>query len=61
MVKYESGCVDCGFPCIGMACRHYRVKVLKCDNCRQEVDKLYKYDGKELCEECVLEELEVVE
>jgi hypothetical protein len=44
-----------------MACRHYRVKVLKCDNCRQEVDKLYKYDGKELCEECVLKDLEVVE
>ena len=60
--RYESQCVDCGFPCRYEACRYYRVRILECDNCHEEVDKLYiGVSGKELCDTCALEELEAVE
>lgn len=61
MIGYENQCVDCGFPCKYEACRYYKVKLLECDNCHDEVDKLYRFGGMELCESCVLERLEVVE
>lgn len=61
MTRYESQCVSCGFPCRREACRYYRVRVLECDCCHEEVDKLYRFDDEELCESCVLERLEVVE
>lgn len=60
-IRWESGCVDCGLPCIGNACRYYRVKILECDDCGEEVDTLYQYDSDELCADCVLKRLEVVE
>lgn len=60
-IRYENQCVDCGFPCRYDACRYYKVKVLECDNCYGEVGKLYIVGNKELCAECALEELEVVE
>jgi hypothetical protein len=37
------------------------VKILICDKCKQGVDKLYEFDGEELCGECVLKDLEVIE
>lgn len=62
MIRYENQCVDCGFPCRYEACRYYRVRVLECDCCHEDFDKLYiGVSGKELCAGCVLEELEVVE
>ncbi len=61
MIRYENQCVDCGFPCRYGACRYYKVRVLECDNCHDEVDRLYQFDGMELHESCVLERLEVVE
>lgn len=62
MIRYESQCVQCGFPCRYEACRNYRVKILICDNCKDEVQKLYiGLSGRELCDRCALEELEVVE
>lgn len=61
MVRIENQCVDCGLPCIGKACRYYRVKVLICDECGDEVDTLYQFEGEELCGDCVLKRLEVVE
>lgn len=59
--RYESQCVSCGFPCRYGACRYYKVRILECDNCHEEVDKLYRMDDGEYCEQCVLERLEVVE
>lgn len=60
--RYESHCVDCGLPCIGSACRNYKVRTLYCDNCHDEVNKLYiGVSGKELCSGCVLDDLEVIE
>lgn len=62
MIRYENQCVDCGFPCRYEACRYYRVRVLKCDSCGDEVDRLYiGVSGKELCDTCALEELEAIE
>ena len=34
---------------------------LLCDKCEEEVEKLYKYDGQEICEECLLSKFEVIE
>lgn len=62
MVRYESDCVSCGFPCIGTTCPHYRVARLECDSCGEEVEKLYYgMSGKQLCSKCVLDDLEEVE
>ena len=58
MTRYESQYVSCGFPCRREACRYY--KVLECDCCHEEVDRLYRFDDDELCENCVLVRLEVV-
>lgn len=60
-IKYESQCVSCGFPCRYEDCRNYRVKVLICDDCGEEFDVLYQFDGEELCGDCVLKRLGVVE
>lgn len=64
MIVEENHCCGCAvpaYPCLDDSCslRHYRV--LYCDNCHEEADKLYQLDGEELCESCVLERLEIVE
>ena len=48
-------------PCMGSACHYRNVKHLYCDRCKDDVEKLYKYDGQELCDECLLSKFEVVE
>lgn len=63
-IRYENRCCDCAvpaYPCLGDSCGLRRYKVLYCDKCESEVDRLYKYDGQEICEECLLEEFEVIE
>lgn len=59
--RYESQCVDCSFPCRYEACPNYKVRILECDRCHDEFDKLYDYGGEEICEECLLKEFEVIE
>lgn len=61
MRRYESGCVDCGFPCKYEACPNYKIEVFKCDFCKEEDVILYYYNGNEICAECLLKEFEVVE
>lgn len=60
MKRTESECVDCGKPCIGLACPYYRVTRYYCDKCKTE-EKLYEYEGKELCAECLLKNFPIVE
>ena len=55
----ESGCIDCGLPCIHEACRHYKVTRYLCDNCQEETE-LYHFNDMELCADCILESLEKV-
>lgn len=65
MIKEENRCQECNsalYPCVGDSCelRHYRA--LYCDKCKDEVEKLYiGLSGRELCADCALKELEVVE
>lgn len=64
MIKEENRCCECAvpaYPCLGDSCSLKHCRVLYCDNCKDEVDKLYILDGDELCESCVLERLEVIE
>ena len=61
MHYYENECCDCGLPCIYEICPYYNVKHFKCDFCKEEDVKLYKYNGYEICEDCLLKEYEVVE
>lgn len=60
MKRTESECVDCGFPCMGEACPYFRVTRYYCDECDEEAT-LYKYEGQELCAECLLKKFEKVE
>ena len=61
MTRIENQCVDCALPCLGSTCPNRNVRVLYCDNCEYEADKLYVLDGSEVCKECLFEMLEVVE
>lgn len=64
MIVEENRCCGCtvpAYPCLGDSCSLMHCRVLYCDNCKDEVDKLYILDGDELCESCVLERLEVIE
>lgn len=60
-IEYESNCVDCGLPCMENACIYYAEKHFYCDECKEEVGTLYRFEGDELCEKCVLKRLEKVE
>ena len=61
MIEERSNCVDCGFPCMGPACRNGAYMAKICDRCGDEVERLYEFDGEELCANCIFEELVEVE
>ncbi len=61
LIIIDSNCVDCGYPCRHEACIYYKVIRYICDNCKEEQDDLYVFDGQELCAECILKQLEKVE
>lgn len=54
------GCVDVGLHCLGDNCPNINVVRFYCDECGIE-EKLYHYDNKELCKDCLANEFEVVE
>lgn len=64
MVRIFNECRGCdtdgNYRCRGEHCSYRHVERFFCDACGVE-DKLYYYDGKQLCIECVESELEVVE
>lgn len=60
-IRTENDCVGCA-ECIGCGRnRDYEIEYLECDSCGNEVDKLFVYDGKELCEDCLFDEIETIE
>lgn len=61
MIVTESECVQCGLPCLHNACPYYRVTRLYCDNCKDESESLWYFDGEQLCKDCILNQLEKVE
>ena len=65
MVRYENECCGCAtpaYPCRGSACPLRNVPHYYCDNpeCRAE-GTLYEYEGGQLCSECLLKKLPIVE
>lgn len=63
MKKTENECVGCtsvGLHCLGSGCPNRSVTRYYCDECGCE-EKLYYFDGRELCVDCLLEEVDVVE
>lgn len=64
MVTYENECCDCSvpaYPCLGSSCPNRHVKHYYCDECKDDVEKLYRFDSEELCLDCIEKRLEVVE
>jgi hypothetical protein len=61
VIRTESGCVDCGLPCLYEACPNYQVFVYECDCCGDEANSIYYFDGQELCIDCIENRLERVE
>ena len=55
------GCAVPAYPCRGDSCPRRHTAVLICDECGDEVEKLYKVDGMQLCSRCALNELEEVD
>lgn len=60
MKRIENECVNCDLHCIGSSCPNLNVVRYYCDECGYEA-KLRRYDGRELCEDCLLLEFDVVE
>lgn len=64
MIKYEDECVGCrgsGMQCRGISCRNRCVKRLYCDECGEDSDRLYIYDGQQICQECLLDLYDFIE
>lgn len=45
--------------CLGSTCKYQNVPHYYCDKCGDE-DKLYNYDGEQLCKDCLLENFDIV-
>ena len=47
-IRYENDCCGCAvpaYPCLGESCPLQHQKHYYCDNCHEEADKLYRFDG----------------
>lgn len=53
-VIYENDCVCCDLPCIG--CGLKRSPHYYCDQCEEETE-LFKFEGQQLCIECLTKRL----
>ena len=63
MIRYEAECVGCppNMGCLGSGCPNRNVPHFYCDECGEEYDEIYHYDGKELCIDCIKDSLQKVE
>lgn len=64
MIQETNDCVGCateGYRCLGDICSYRHTKHYICDMCGQEIDpeyeSLYKFDGEELCLDCLIEKI----
>lgn len=62
MIVVENECVGCPpeIGCIGSTCPYLNVIRCYCDECDDE-GRLYKFDGQQICIDCVAKRLEIVE
>lgn len=58
MIREENDCVGCEHC---RFCGARNAKHFYCDKCGEDVEELYDYEGQELCEVCLLEEVPKVE
>lgn len=64
MVREKNNCCGCAtptYPCLGDSCPLRHTKALICDECKSEVNRLYEYEGRQLCEECLLKQFTTIE
>lgn len=63
MVKYENECVGCPteLGCFGSFCPNRNVPHFYCDECKEDVEELFKWDDKQLCIDCIKKKLEKIE
>lgn len=62
MVEYVNECLGCAtesYPCLGSVCPNRQVARFYCDECGEETT-LYRFNGRDLCIDCVKNRLEVV-
>lgn len=63
MERIENDCCGCAvpaYPCTGSACPLRNARHYYCDECGNETT-LYHWNDRQLCEKCVIEQLDVVE
>ena len=62
MMTTESGCVQCGRPCLGQSCPKHTVPVFRCDDCGEDFNArdLFDLSDGQFCADCVLNHLERV-
>lgn len=61
MIVTENECCDCGLPCLYESCPYWAVTRLYCDDCGNEEHRLYWWDNRQLCLDCIEALLERVE
>ena len=62
MIEIENDCFGCPQElCIGRTCKFLNVPHFYCDKCDEETYQLYWFDGKQLCINCIEDQLEKVE
>lgn len=66
MIRYENQCCDCAtesYHCIGRGCKFLNVKIYICDCCKNEFDygELFYFEDRQLCINCIKNNLEKVE
>lgn len=62
MRNIEDNCVGCSDiygGCMGASCPNHKRLVIRCDGCEMELShKIYMYDDKEYCLECLIDTLD---
>lgn len=56
MIREENDCCGCAvpaYPCMGNACPNRHALHYYCDECGEEVERLWDYKGDQLCDDCV--------
>jgi hypothetical protein len=57
-IKYEDCCLQCSVPCVN--CGRKETIVPYCDDCGEDDETIYVFEGEELCLDCIVKRLEKV-
>ena len=62
MIKYKDECIGCPPEkgCLGNSCPNIHIPYHICDDCGEEDESIYEYEGQELCLSCLLDKLDKV-